>query len=1052
MYPYTKISGLLVATFLAGAAILASCSSGSEESIDSNGHSLSEIRVPAGYTVEMAAGPDLVDYPMFSILDENGRLFVFESTGNVYEESEEAINDPQFLIRLLEDENEDGVYDKSTIFADKLSFPQGGVFYQGSLYASSAPELLKLTDTDDDGVADEREVLLSGWVLNVNANSLIGPFLGPDGWLYMTSAIMGFDITTQEGELLKGETSRVWRVRPDGSGLEWVSAGGMNNPVELTFTQAGEPIGTETYFTNPRAGQRDALVYWTEGGVYPKPNNNIERDGLVRTGELMPVVSKYSRVAPSGIARYRSAGLGEDFQDNLFSVQFNTHRVIRHKLFREGASFRTEDEVFFETDNEDFHPTDVLEDADGSLLVVETGGWFIKGCPLSQVSKPELEGAIYRVRRDGASPVDDAYGNQIRWDSLSSNEIITYLADDRPFVRDRAVQHLVDRGAEAVDLLTEVLRTSDKADLRTQVVFMLYRIGTDKALAAVREALGDADLAVRVAAARSTGLAKDAQSVRQLIKLVRAEETAVQRQAATALGQIGDKQAVPTLLAAADNTDDRFVEHAIIYALVSLNQPDMVAEGLKNPSPAVQEAALIVLDQMPGSPVDVKQLMAFLTSEHEDLQRAALWVASHHPEWSGHMITFLQQRFRGKPLTDQEQELFGAMLISFGGDARVQQFIADQMNDATADHKLFLLNAMAECQVETFPDIWVQEVGQQLTTAKNAAVQARALDLIQLRKITSLTNKLEQVASNSGSDPDLRIAAIGALLESQPKVADHYFTYLYEQLQPNHEAPIRQQAASVLADATLSEAQLLQLATEYLPQADAFIMARLIPAFEGAKNSQLGKALATVLMNSPGLDNFSEETLQAVFATYPTEVKPEVDQLINKLHEVYANRLERIEALEENMQEQAGDIERGRILFYGKAVCGSCHTVGADGGQLGPDLTSIQRDRSAHDILEAIVYPSVSFVREYETYRIKTESDEYVGIIQEKKPDAIILGTSAQTSVRIPRDEIESINMADVSLMPQGLDQLLNDQELSDLMAFIIGQDQDPEADEAILR
>src|SRR5690606_5055959 len=101
-------------------------------------------QVPDGYTVEVVAGPDMVDYPMFSTLDETGRLFVFESTGNVYEESEDAIKDPKFRIRLLEDTNGDGVYDKSTIFADKIGFPQGGVFYKGSLYASSAPDLLRL--------------------------------------------------------------------------------------------------------------------------------------------------------------------------------------------------------------------------------------------------------------------------------------------------------------------------------------------------------------------------------------------------------------------------------------------------------------------------------------------------------------------------------------------------------------------------------------------------------------------------------------------------------------------------------------------------------------------------------------------------------------------------------------------------------------------------------------------------------------------------------------------------------------------------------------------
>ena len=59
------------------------------------------IEVPDGFVVEVAAGPDLVDYPMFAVADETGRLFVFESTGNVYNKTEDAINNPQFRINLL---------------------------------------------------------------------------------------------------------------------------------------------------------------------------------------------------------------------------------------------------------------------------------------------------------------------------------------------------------------------------------------------------------------------------------------------------------------------------------------------------------------------------------------------------------------------------------------------------------------------------------------------------------------------------------------------------------------------------------------------------------------------------------------------------------------------------------------------------------------------------------------------------------------------------------------------------------------------------------------
>jgi putative membrane-bound dehydrogenase-like protein len=1027
--------------------ILLSCSTtqtDSEQRSDPNA-----VQVPDGYTVEMVAGPDLVDYPMFGIVEETGKLFLFESTGNVYEKSEDAIKDPKFRINMLEDTDGDGVYDKSTIYADKIGFPQGGVFYKGSLYASSAPDLLKLTDTDGDGVADKREVLLSGWTLNVNANSLVGPSFGPDGWLYMTNAIMGFDVHTQEGVHLKGETSRVWRVRPDGSGLEWVGAGGMNNPVELTFTEAGEPIGTMTYFTNPKAGQRDALIYWTEGGVYPKPNANITRDKLPRTGDLLPVIAKYSRVSPAGIHRYRNTTLGEDFKDNLFSAQFNTHRVLRHKVTREGASFRVEDDVFFWKDDEDFHPTDVFEDADGSMLIINTGGWFIKGCPLSQVSKPEIEGAVYRVKKKGAKKTDDAYGNSIAWSSLEPSALAAYIEDPRPFVRDRAANALVDQGATSVEALTALLRKAQSADTRTRVVFTLYRIGTREALSGVREAMGDADVQVRIAAARSAGLARDKEAVDRLMRLLRDNDLAVRRQAASALGQIGDERAAAALLDAADGNSDRFVEHAIIYALISINKPQLIAHGLSHSSRDIQRAALIALDQMQASRLLPDQVIPFLHAQDEQVKTTAMWVASRHPEWSADISKFIRARFRSGPLSDEEKNMYGEILASFCGESQMQKFIADELNVASGEVKILLLNAMARCDVKELPDAWVKRVGEQLNVS-DPTVQASALQLVRLRKIGNIKDQLAKLSGNTRAEPSLRMQAIGALLTADPKISAQHFNLLFEHLQRDKQAPLRQQAATTLSQAELSEDQLLKIATGYLPQADAFITPRLVPVFEGATNSEVGKALARTLATSRSLDSFDEQYLRSVFSAYPADVQPQVDELIAKLNEVKGKRLERLQAMEKRIPE--GNIERGRKLFFGKAACYTCHTVGPEGGTFGPDLTSIQRDRSAHDLLEAIVYPSVTFVREYETYRIKTAASEYTGVIRQQTPEWIELHTAPQTSVRIPRNEITSLDQSDISMMPQGLDQLLTEQEMSDLMAFLLGQDQDPKRDEKLLR
>jgi len=1048
-----KTSTLLLP--LAGAALVVGLLSSSQpqrppDSSKSAAEKLADIRVPDGYEVSVAAGPELVDFPMFASVDETGRMFVYESIGHVYKKTQDALDNPQFRIKLLTDTDGDGKYDKSTIYADKVGFPQGGVFYKGSLYATSAPDLLKFTDTDGDGVADKREVILTGWVLNVNANSLIGPFAGPDGWLYLTSAIVGFDIVSREGKRMKGQTGRIWRFRPDGSGLEWISAGGMNNPVELAFTEASEPIGTETYFTDPQGGLRDALVYWTEGGVYPKPSNRIAEDSLVRTGELMPVVTKYSRVAPSGIGRYRHTALGADFKDNFFSAQFNTHRVLRHRVIRDGASFRTEDSVFFSTDDPDFHPTDVLEDADGSLLVVETGGWFIEGCPLSQVSKAELKGSIYRVRKKDTTPQKDPTGNAIDWAALSASQAVTHLTDARPTVRDRAVERLVDLGAAAVGPLTNVAKQSKNIDARTKAVFALYRIGTPPALMGVRAGLTDADAQVRVAAARAAGLARDAKALPTLVQMLDSRDLPVRRQAATALGQLGGTQAVPPLLAATAKTEDRFVRHALIYALITLNQPQPLVAALNNASPLVREAALIALDQMRPSPLRADQLTAFLDSPNKGLQRTALWVVSHHPDWSGAMTAFLKKRFVGPPLTADDEQLFGDMLVAFSENTDTQTFMAEQLKSAPAARKLFMLNTMARYPKEKLPQIWVEGIGQQLVSNRDPAVQARALGLAGLRNLSALTDGLRQVADDTKAPASLRMRALGTLLKAQPDFSESHFAYLYGQLTNGADAPLRQQAATVMAQGKLTDSQLQKLAQDYLPKADPFILPRLVPVFKGKHPAPIGMALANSLTASPGLESFSEENLKVIFADYPAEVMPAVAKLTTMLAVLQAGRLQRLNELESLIP--GADLEKGRVLFYGKAICSTCHQVGKEGSKFGPDLTSIQKDRSAHDLLEAIVYPSVSFVREYETYRVKTKTGEHTGVIQEQSPSVIVLGASQASSVRIPRADIVSMEIQNTSVMPQGLDQLMTEKEMADLLAFLLGQDQDPETDQAILR
>src|SRR5690606_24042825 len=131
------------------------------------------------------------------------------------------------------------------------------------------------------------------------------------------------------------------------------------------FTPSGERIFSSTFLEGD--GRRDGLAHAIYGGVYGKDHGVI--DGHPRTGELMPALVLMNSAAPAGLERYESNVFGDDYRDNLFSAQFNMREVARHALQPQGSSFTTVDSDFVWGDDVDFHPTDVVMDADGSLLV-----------------------------------------------------------------------------------------------------------------------------------------------------------------------------------------------------------------------------------------------------------------------------------------------------------------------------------------------------------------------------------------------------------------------------------------------------------------------------------------------------------------------------------------------------------------------------------------------------------------------------------------------------------------------------------------------------------
>lgn len=996
------------------------------------------VTVPDGFTIELVAGPPLVERPITADFDEEGRLYVAESSGSNEPVEVQLEKRPHEILRLT-DIDGDGFFDERTVFADRMMFPEGTLWFDGSLYVSAPPSIWKLTDTDGDGIADVREEWFNGKTLTHCANDLHGPYLGRDGWIYWCKGAFGEQTYERPGRSsLVTRAAHIFRRHPEGTLVESVLTGGMDNPVDVDFTPEGERILTATFFEHPQLGRRDALIHAIYGGVYGKDHDVLE--GHERTGDLLPNITHYGPAAPAGLTHYPASTFGEEYKDNFFATLFNLNKVTRHVLKPAGATFETEDSDFVVSDDPDFHPTDVLPDADGSLLVVDTGGWYKLCCPTSQLEKPDVLGGIYRVRRTGEERPEDPRGLTLPWESPQPPQLVELLDDPRPAVRDRAIQGLAEQAPESITFLVQTLHNSQSPQARLGAVWSLTRIDDPSARAAVHVALQDEEAGVRQAATHSVAVRRDATALPLLESLLQDPELQVRRATAEALGRIGDSQAVPWLLAASDEMEDRILEHSLIYALIEINDPEVTAEGLHSSSLAIRKAALIALDQMEQRSLQPSTVVSLLTCGEPELEETAWWVAANHSDWGGSMADFFRRRLR-ESIDPQERRKLETRLAHLSGDREIQSLLAEfslQANDE--ETRLSALNAMAESGLNELPATWTESL-HSLLSSDNPEILSGAVSVIRSKPPTegdlqSITESLQTVAQNPLLPAEIRLSALEASPQGLENVGDDTFQFLVASLNPDETTSDRYKAATVLEEAQLSKDQLMTL-VESVKTAGPLELSRLIVAFDQSSDESLGLSLVEALADARAVSSLRPDLLMPRLEHYPPSVQEKGQELLASLDRDPTEQKRHLDELLVSLGE--GDVRRGQAVFNGEqASCSTCHAIGYLGGKLGPDLTRIGQIRSRRDLLEAIVYPSASFVRSYEPVIVTTEEGEvYSGVLQGDSTEEIILGTGANQEVRISRAEVVEMRPGTVSVMPAGLDEQLSHQELADLLAFL---------------
>ncbi|MEX2577688.1 MAG: PVC-type heme-binding CxxCH protein [Verrucomicrobiales bacterium] len=1065
----------LPGTALAVVLFASSIGNAAEESA---GTQPEDFILPEGWSVELIADESLVKYPQFACFDDRGRLYVAEGTGKNLPGPE---IEPLKLakISLLEDTDGDGRFDERTVFADDLVFGSGVLWHDDSVYVASHPAIWKLTDTDGDDVADEREKLVGRFGFTGNGCDIHGPFFGPDGWLYWTMGRHGYRIDAPDGRSLEGLAARVWRSRLDGTGIERIAGGGFDNTVELVFSERADLCGTMDQYPG------DMLLQYVDGGAYPREDHPSLAE-FPRTGPLLPAIAGFSAAYPAalcGMARLRTDHFGPGHRGALLTTQFNVRRLQRHTLKREGARLISEDEDFLVSTDWDFHPTDVVEDADGSLVIVDMGSWFNYACPTQKIAKETVTGVLFRVRREDAPKHDDPWGKKIDWAARPAKELVSLLGDARFKVSERAAEELVERGGPAVAPLAKLVNGEGGDEARSltrrNAVYALSRIGTPEARSAVRSALEHPDSAVREVATHCVSVECDGEAVPPLHRLVIEDTAPVRRKAAAALGRIGRGESVAPLLESvrASDPDDAFLQHSLIYALIRIGAFEKTLPALGDDDPKVRRAALIALDQMNGKKryteppskrghsVNPHRGRTFrylsnekLTREHvapllkedaaEDpaLKVALLRTVSRRPDWPEELVTLATRWVREPELSTSLREALGNALLEAAEHGNVQRFIAKALvnTDLSDEIRRELLTVLLRSRLRPTPEPWMDALERLIRDSGDPAMQREALKVVRVRGFTRFDELLAEFAGDPETAREVRLAAT-AILAPRTVLEDATFDRLIDQLDATGDPLAPLAAATALGSAKLSGKQRERL-VEVIAEAGPLTLPLLVKAFHGTRDTRVGLDLARALVVSPGARALPEDELEQIYGIHrfqrdggTDEIIATLKPLIEEHEQTHAQQAEYLAELGRKMSAGAADTERGEEVFFSeKAMCGVCHVVDGRGGRLGPDLSRIGAIRKTRALLESIVFPSSAIVPDFRAYTIHRKDGEPIyGSIAGETDDAVFLRTPSLEETRIPRSEIERIEPSEVSFMPQGLEKTMSPEDLNHLLEFL---------------
>lgn len=1006
----TKVSLLCLAALLTVANLRAT------DLVAADPHPTSQVwidgvafTIPEGCSLEQVAAPKLCTWPIVATWDAQGNLVVAESVWNKESVQQQLESRPHRIVRLI-DSDKDGVFDVRQVVAESLSFPEGVLCLGSDILVSAPPQIWRLQDADGDGVCESRDVWFDGQTLTGCANDLHGPWLGPDGWIYWSKSAFAQQTheTLNHGRFVSS-ASHLYRRHPNGGPIEPVMTGGMDNLVDVAWLPNGERFFCATFLHHPRHAFRDGIGHAMFGSVFGKPHAVL--DGHPKTGPLMEPLVEMGPAAPAGllflntldekITSQWTRPESKQLSGYLATAQFNLHKVSVHPLYtsRGSAGYTSDSLDLVSSPRVDFHPVDVLLDRDGSLIIVDTGGWYDLCCPSSGTDQTVALGGIYRLR--GAT--SDRREDTIR--------LVDALA--RKLIDDPANQEIW----QQVDALLESNSSDDRMTAlnlislyrhqgsRNAVISCFFRYGYGE-----QQDLRTARLATECMG--RLGLEGDAS------------------------GDTGDFLDLFHFLT--HYPSDRSIQHSVILALIQAKEIEIVRQGLIY-HPAVSVACAIALDQRQAlSEVDAEAICRLASSEDVRAANVALEILQRYPNWADVGSPWLEERFLQGNAT--QLQAIAPILARWSEQTSVQSLVQNwlgRISEWNESQQACLLQVLADGSNRPVPDTWIEPIARWIGAVDSSHPIAGVVANLQLGDRGSLVAQAlkGQIAKHESAPAKTwlvwsRGMPVGATLAS------------HQEKQLVTECLEGPAANRGLALATLQRIQLT----------DRTVASELIQGLDRLGPLELPQALDGLLrMNSPDLDRELLAKLEKIDSAKSLNIDRTVSLLRNRESDVIESWRETLTRLQQPPADisaavdrwmadlPAGDPTQGYHVFRSeKAACSACHRIGYVGGNIGPVLSQIGNTRSRRDLIEAIMFPSARLEQSYRSTKIRmTDGEVFQGLVIDENSDSMTLQISADRRVTLRREDIEASQPSSVSVMPAGLDQQLTRQEFADLIAFL---------------